>query len=113
MNRNWILVLMAGLIEIMWAIGLKHASNWISWAGIALLIYISFVLLVKATKSLPVATVYAIFTGIGTAGTVVVEMVVFGEAFSWAKVFFILLLLSGVVGLKLVTNESSKKEGEV
>lgn len=113
MNRNWVLVILAGLIEILWAIGLKHSSNWISWMGTALLIYLSFALLVHATKSLPVATVYAIFTGIGTAGTVVVEMVVFGEAFSWTKVFFILLLLSGVVGLKLVTTESSKKEGAV
>lgn len=113
MNRNWVLVLLAGLIEIFWALGLKHASNWLSWAGTVLLIYISFVLLVKATKSLPVATVYAIFTGIGTAGTVVVEMVVFGEPFSWTKIFFILLLLSGVIGLKLVTAESSKEEGVV
>jgi paired small multidrug resistance pump len=111
MNRNWILVLLAGVVEIFWAIGLKHASNWLQWAGIALLIYISFVLLLKAIKSLPVATVYAIFTGIGTAGTVIVEMMIFGVPFSWKKVFFILLLLSGVVGLKLVTNETSKKEG--
>jgi len=113
MKQNWVLVILAGLIEILWAIGLKHSSNWLSWAGTALLIYLSFVLLVKATKSLPVATVYAIFTGIGTAGTVVVEMLVFGVAFSWTKVFFILLLLSGVIGLKLVTTESSKKEGAV
>jgi paired small multidrug resistance pump len=113
MNRNWILVLLAGLIEVLWALGLKHASNWLTWVGIALLIYISFVLLLKAIKSLPVATVYAIFTGIGTAGTVVVEMVVFGVGFSWMKVFYILLLLVGVVGLKLVTNETSKKEGAV
>lgn len=113
MNRNWVLVILAGLIEIIWAIGLKHSSNWLSWLGTALLIYISFVLLIKVTKILPVATVYAIFTGIGTAGTVIVEMVVFGEAFSWTKVLLILLLLSGVVGLKLVTTESSKKEGAV
>jgi len=113
MKRNWVFVILAGLIEILWAIGLKHASNWLSWAGIALLICISFILLIKATKILPVATVYAIFTGIGTAGTVVVEMLIFGEAFSWTKVIFILLLLSGVVGLKLVTTESSKKEGAV
>jgi paired small multidrug resistance pump len=113
MNRNWVFVLLAGLIEVVWAIGLKQSSNWISWAGVALLIYISFVLLIRATKSLPVATVYAIFTGIGTAGTVVVEMALFGVPFSWLKVFFILLLLTGVVGLKLVTNETSKKEGAV
>ncbi|MDR4947844.1 DMT family transporter [Neobacillus cucumis] len=113
MNRNWVLVILAGLIEVLWAIGLKHSSNWLSWTGTILLIYLSFTILVKAIKSLPVATVYAIFTGIGTAGTVVVEMLIFGEAFSWTKVFFILLLLSGVVGLKLVTTESSKKGGAV
>ncbi len=113
MKKNWFIVILAGLIEILWAIGLKHSSHLLHWAGTALLILISFALLIKATKSLPVATVYAIFTGIGTAGTVVVEMLILGEAFSWTKVLFILLLLSGVVGLKLVTTESSEKEGAV
>ncbi len=113
MNRNWANVIIAGIIEILWAMGLKYSNNLISWAGTFFLIYVSFVVLMKATKKLPVATVYAVFTGIGTAGTVLVEMVVFGEPFSWTKVLFILLLLSGVVGLKLVTTESSKKEGAV
>lgn len=111
MKRNWLFVFIAGLIEILWAMGLKHATNWQTWIGVALLLYISFVLLMQATKRLPVATVYAVFTGIGTAGTVVVEMVFFGEAFSWTKVLFIFLLLCGVTGLKLVTTESNKKEG--
>ncbi|MFC0469160.1 multidrug efflux SMR transporter [Halalkalibacter kiskunsagensis] len=113
MKKNWTFIIIAGLVEVLWVIGLKHSSNLLEWGGTALLIYLSFTLLVKATKSLPVATVYAIFTGMGTAGTVLVDMVVFGEPFSWTKVLFILLLLSGVVGLKLVTNESSKKEGAV
>ncbi|MBM7661831.1 paired small multidrug resistance pump [Bacillus mesophilus] len=111
MNKDWTFVIIAGFIEVLWAIGLKYSDNILEWAGTALFIYLSFALLIKATKRLPVATVYAIFTGIGTAGTVVIEMMVFGEPFSWTKVMFILLLLSGVVGLKLVTSESSKKEG--
>ncbi|MEH7352625.1 multidrug efflux SMR transporter [Neobacillus drentensis] len=111
MNRSWGLVILAGLIEILWAMGLKYSSNWISWAGTFLLIYLSFVVLLKAIKKVPVATAYAVFTGIGTAGTVLIEMIAFGEAFSWTKVFFILLLLVGVVGLKLVTSESGEKEG--
>jgi paired small multidrug resistance pump len=111
MNRDWVLVILAGIIEVLWAVGLKHSSNWFSWIGTALLIYLSFVILIKATKTLPVSTVYAIFTGIGTAGTVIVEILVFGEAFNFTKVFLISLLISGVVGLKLVTIESSKKEG--
>jgi paired small multidrug resistance pump len=111
MNRHWILVIIAGLIEILWAIGLKYSNNWISWIGIAILIYISFVVLLRALEKVPVATAYVVFTGIGTAGTVLVEMIFFGESFSWNKIFFILLLLAGVIGLKLVTAESSEKEG--
>jgi paired small multidrug resistance pump len=111
MNRNWALVIIAGLIEILWAIGLKYSNNWISWIGIILLIYISFVVLLRALKKVPVATAYAVFTGIGTAGTVLVEMIVFGEPFSWTKIFFILLLLAGVIGLKLITTETGEKEG--
>lgn len=76
------------------------------------LIYLSFVVLLKAIEKVPVATAYAVFTGIGTAGTVLIEMIAFGEPFSWTKVFFILLLLVGVVGLKLVTTEPSEKEKE-
>jgi paired small multidrug resistance pump len=111
MNRNWALVIIAGIIEILWAIGLKYSSNWISWLGIFLLIYISFVVLLRALEKVPVASAYAVFTGIGTAGTVLVEMIVFGEPFSWPKIFFILLLIVGVIGLKLITPESGEKEG--
>jgi paired small multidrug resistance pump len=111
MSRNWTLVIIAGIIEILWAMGLKYASNWLTWLGVFILIYLSFVVLLKALEKVPVATAYAVFTGIGTAGTVLVEMIVFGEPFSWKKVFFILLLLVGVIGLKLITPESDKKEG--
>ncbi|WHY77022.1 multidrug efflux SMR transporter [Neobacillus sp. WH10] len=112
MSRSWGLVILAGLIEILWAMGLKYSSNWISWVGVFFLIYLSFVVLLKAIEKVPVATAYAVFTGIGTAGTVLIEMIAFGEPFSWTKVFFILLLLVGVVGLKLVTTEPSEKEKE-
>lgn len=113
MNRNWALVIIAGIIEVFWAMGLKYSTNLISWAGTFLLIFLSFVVLIKATKKVPVATAYAVFTGIGTAGTVLVEMIFFGEPFSWAKTFFIFLLLIGVIGLKLVTEESGEGEGAV
>jgi paired small multidrug resistance pump len=111
MNRNWTLVIIAGIIEILWAMGLKYANNWLSWVGVFILIYLSFVVLLKALEKVPVATAYAVFTGIGTAGTVLVEMIIFGEPFSWTKIFFILLLLVGVIGLKLITPEPGKKEG--
>ncbi|MBB5180720.1 paired small multidrug resistance pump [Planomicrobium koreense] len=113
MNKHWMLVIMAGVIEILWAVGLKYASSWMAWVAVAALIYISFVVLLKALEKVPVATAYAVFTGIGTAGTVIVEMLVFGEPFSWTKVFFISMLLAGVIGLKLVTADPDKKEGVV
>ncbi|MGF2616386.1 multidrug efflux SMR transporter [Rossellomorea vietnamensis] len=113
MNRSWFLVIIAGIIEVLWAIGLKHSDDFLSWSATILLIYFSFVVLIKATQKLPVATAYAVFTGIGTAGTVVVEILIFGEPFSGTKLFFIFLLLSGVIGLKLVTPPSDEKEGAI
>lgn len=112
MNRNWIFIILAGIIEVLWAIGLKHSNSFMGWIGVGFLICLSFVLLFEATKKLPVATVYAVFTGIGTVGTVVIGMVYFNEAFSWSKILFIIILLTGILGLKIVTPECDKK-GEV
>lgn len=102
---NWLYVLAAGLVEILWVFGLKASESALEWAGTIGLIVISFYLIMKATSQLPVATVYAVFTGIGTAGTVVVGMLFLDEPFSWLKIFFIATLLLGVIGLKLVTGE--------
>ncbi|PSL35161.1 paired small multidrug resistance pump [Planomicrobium soli] len=110
MNTHWMYVIVAGMIEILWATGLKHASSIFVWMGIALLIYISFVVLLKALEKVPVATAYAVFTGIGTAGTVLVETVIFGEPLGLMKLFFIALLMAGVIGLKLVTVDPAEKE---
>lgn len=109
MAKYWILVLVAGIIEIGWAMGLKYASNYWMWAGVIGLIILSFYVLIIATEKLPVTTVYAVFTGIGTAGTVIVETVIFDEPFSLSKIGFIVLLLIGVIGLKLLTNEPKEK----
>ena len=98
MNKHWLLVYAAGIIEILWVIGLKHSDAWYEWVLTILLLASSFFVLIKAMESLPSATVYAVFTGIGTAGAHVVDTLVF------LKVFFIALLLAGVIGLKLVTH---------
>lgn len=105
MNRNWIYVLLAGLVEVLWVIGLKHAQHLWEWVGVIASIVFSFYLIMKATQRLPVGTVYAVFTGIGTAGTVTTEMLVFGEPFRLSKILLIAILLAGVIGLKLVTDE--------
>ncbi|PYE50724.1 multidrug efflux SMR transporter [Paenibacillus barcinonensis] len=113
MNRNWLYVFIGGIIEIVWVSGLKHASSTWEWVLTAIAIVISFALIIAASKRLPVGTVYAVFTGIGTAGTVLTEMLLFGEPFRLAKVLLIGLLLCGVIGLKLVTDQQESKEPHV
>ncbi|MGG2014079.1 DMT family transporter [Bacillus sp. S10(2024)] len=107
---EWIYVVIAGLIEIVWVIGLKHATIPLEWIGVVLAIAISFFLLFKAYAKLPVGTVYAVFTGIGAGGIVLTEIFVFGEPFSITKILFIGLIFVGVIGLKRVTGEQEQKE---
>ncbi|WP_054958048.1 DMT family transporter [Paenibacillus dakarensis] len=107
MNRNWLYVLLSGLVEIVWVSGLKHSSTIWEWLGTILAIAASFYLIIESAKRLPVGTVYAVFTGIGTAGTVAAEMLFFGEPFKPVKVLLIAVLLAGVIGLKLVTDDSA------
>ncbi|MED1786596.1 multidrug efflux SMR transporter [Brevibacillus laterosporus] len=107
MNRNWTYVLVGGLLEIIWVSGIKHSSIWYEWAVTLITITLSFAVLIRATKNLPIGTVYAVFTGIGTAGTILTEMLLFGEPFHLAKVILVALLLVGVIGLKLITTDDS------
>ncbi|NOU88571.1 QacE family quaternary ammonium compound efflux SMR transporter [Paenibacillus sp. LMG 31460] len=109
MNRNWIYIFIGAFFEVIWVTGLKHADTTMMWIGTIIAMYISFHLIISASTKLPVGTVYAVFTGMGTAGTVLVEMLLFGEPFRFLKVFLILLLLTGVFGLKFVTKEQEKK----
>lgn len=116
MSKNWLLVVVAAVFEVMWVAGLKHADSFISWAVTVIAILISFGVLIYSGKKLPTSTVYAVFVGLGTAGTVISEMVLYGEPFSWIKVGLIAVLLVGILGLKLVTHEQGGdhpgKEGE-
>ena len=109
MNTEWIKVVIAAFFEVFWVIGLKHADNLWAWIGTMIAIIISFYLMIMAGKKLPVGTVYAVFVGLGTAGTVFSDFVFFGEPFQIAKVFLILVLLAGVIGLKLVTKDTDKE----
>ncbi|MEN1969734.1 SMR family transporter [Lentibacillus sp. N15] len=111
MKRDWNLVFIAGIFEIGWVVGLKHAYNAGTWILTAIAIYASMHFLIVASKRLPVGTTYAVFTGMGTAGTVILEFTVFGEPFRIVKVLLILLLLVGVIGLKMVT-DSPEAKGE-
>ena len=112
MNPNWIKVLIAALFEVSWVIGIKHSHDFWTWTGTVVCIIFSFYLMIVAGKKLPVGTVYAVFVGLGTAGTVVSDMVFFGEPFKTAKIILVMVLLGGVIGLKLVTNDHTSKGAE-
>ena len=104
----WTLLLCAGLFEIAWAIGLKYTDGfsrlWPSvWTVVAMAI--SVVLLALALKSIPVGTGYAVWTGIGAAGTAILGIILFAESASAARLACIGLIVAGIVGLKLVSGD--------
>ncbi|MUK89972.1 QacE family quaternary ammonium compound efflux SMR transporter [Ornithinibacillus sp. L9] len=105
MNKAWLFVFGAGIFEIGWVVGLKYANTWWSWGLTVVAIYACMHLLLIASKRLPVGTTYVVFTGMGTTGTVLLDMLVFGEPFQVAKLLLIVVLLIGVIGLKAVTVE--------
>lgn len=102
----WIYLGLAGLFEVVWAIGLKYTEGfsrlWPSViTGSAMLA--SIVLLAMAVKSLPIGTAYAIWTGIGAVGAVILGIVLFGDSASPARLACVALVLIGIVGLKLTS----------
>ncbi len=111
-NMKWGLVVIAAVFEVVWVTGLKHADSALTWSGTITGIIISFYLLIKATDSLPVGTVYAVFTGLGTAGTVLSEILLFKEQADPVKIVLIGVLLIGVIGLKLVTQDKPETKEE-
>ena len=101
----WTVLVGAGLLEIVWAIALKHADGftrfWPSAIGLAAAV-VSFVMLSTALKSLPVGTAYAVWVGIGALGVAITGIIAFGESASLLRVGLLALILIGIVGLKLV-----------
>ncbi|MFF8864619.1 DMT family transporter [Streptomyces sp. NPDC015139] len=99
----WVLLVVAGLLEVGWSIGMKYTDGFtrplpsvLTGAGIVA----SMVLLSYAARSLPIGTAYGVWVGIGAAGAAVLGMVLLGEPVTAARVFFVCLLLVAVVGLK-------------
>jgi paired small multidrug resistance pump len=110
MNRSWVYIFVGVFFEVIWVIGFKHANDVLSWGATISSLVISFYLVITASAKLPVGTVYAVFTGLGTAGTVLAEMAFFDEPIKLAKLLLIAMLLVGVLGLKLVGGSSEEKE---
>lgn len=108
MGKNWLMVIVAAVFEVFWVIGLAHAYDFWTWTGTVVAIIVSNYLLIKASGVLPAGTVYSVFVGLGTAGTVVIEIIFFNEPFKISKILLIALLLYGVIGLKVVTDEEKQ-----
>ncbi|MDR0733628.1 MAG: multidrug efflux SMR transporter [Dysgonamonadaceae bacterium] len=106
----WIILIIAGLFETGFAFCLGKAKEtegtamFIWYAGFVISLITSMILLVKATQTLPIGTAYAVWTGIGAVGTVLVGIFVFKEPANFWRIFFIFTLISSIVGLKAVSH---------
>jgi len=101
---SWIILLLAGLFEVAWAVGLKYTDGFTRPLPTLLTvsaIVISLTLLGLAMKELPLGTAYAIWTGIGAMGTVITGVILFGEALTSLRVASVLLIVCGLIGLKI------------
>lgn len=102
----WLYLSLAGVFEIVWAIGLKYTDGftrlWPS-VGTAAAMLVSLLLLAEAYKSIPIGTAYAVWTGIGAAGTAALGIVLFGESRDPVRLLCLFLVVAGIVGLKFST----------
>ena len=99
----WLYVLFAAIVEVFWVIGLRYSDTLLEWTGTVIMIVFSFYFIIKACEQLPAGTVYAVFTGSGAAAIVLIDFIVFDAEFSLVKMFFIALIIIGVVGIKVTT----------
>lgn len=107
---NWIIVIIAGLFEVAFAFCLGKAKEtsgnemYMWYLGFLVTLTISMLLLIKATQTLPIGTAYAVWTGIGAVGTVLVGIIVFKEPATFLRLLFIFTLIGSIVGLKVVSH---------
>lgn len=104
---NWGILVLAGVLEVVWAIGLKYTDGFSKlWPSVGTIVAMaaSVVLLAIAMKSLPVGTAYAIWVGIGAVGTAIMGIFLFNEPASAARLISFALIISGIIGLKLASS---------
>ena len=104
---SWIILFIAGLLEVVWAIGLKYTHGFTRLTPSVITVtamIVSIVLLSWAMRSLPVGTAYAVWTGIGAVGAAITGILLLGESASLARIASLALIVAGVIGLKLSTH---------
>jgi quaternary ammonium compound-resistance protein SugE len=108
-SAAWIFLIAAGLLEIVWSIGMKYSEGFTKlWPSVITLVaaWFSFWLLAIAVKVLPVGTAYAAWTGIGVVGAAVLGMILFKEPATAARMVCILLIIAGIAGLKILGSDA-------
>jgi quaternary ammonium compound-resistance protein SugE len=106
---NWIILIIAGLFEVTFAFCLGKAKAttgnemYVWYLGFLIALTLSMILLIKATQTLPIGTAYAVWTGIGAAGTVLIGIIVFKEPATFLRIFFLTTLIVSIIGLKVVS----------
>lgn len=103
----WLYVLFAAIVEVFWVLGLKYSENVLHWAGTIVMIVLSFYFIIKACEQLPSGTVYAVFTGSGAAVIALIDFTLLDAEFSIGKVFCIGIIIIGVIGIKMTTDEQN------
>ncbi len=105
---QWIILFVAGLLEIVWALLLKQSEGFTRpgpTVGFVVALIASMLLLAQALKTLPVGTAYAIWTGIGAAGTAILGMVLLGESRDVVKLVSLVLIIAGIIGLRVSSSQ--------
>ena len=104
----WIILFIAGLLEMAWALFLKQSQGFTQpgpTIGFAVTLFLSMFLLAQALKTLPVGSAYAVWTGIGAAGTAIVGMIWLGESRDVLKLVSLVMLIAGIVGLRITSGD--------
>ena len=103
----WILLILSGLLDVAWAMSVKMAAGYsrLAWSVLSFVLLAVFIYaLGKALQVLPLGTAYAVWTGIGAIGSILVGIVIFSEPATFVRLFWIAVTLSGIVGLKLTSS---------
>ncbi|OCG22894.1 ligand-binding protein SH3 [Gilliamella sp. wkB108] len=100
MNKEWAFVVLTCFFELCWILGFSIATELWQWMIIITLILIDFTFLTNACKTIPTGTVYAIFSGVGAVGATIIDMLLFGKEIKAIQIFFVALIIIGVVQLK-------------
>lgn len=103
---GWIFLIISGLGEVGGVTFMKLSDGFRRWKGTVGAVaagFVSFFFLSKALQSIPISTAYGIWTGIGSIGSVILGMIVFGESRDWRKMLFLSMIITGVIGLKVIS----------